>query len=318
MAHPLSELPALSGSMLTTSAIYANDTSLAGADRRAVKQLSKQNVVAITLAVAGMLFVWLLPLTALAGLLVLRRTLVRRRFLQLNNPILLRVTVVLAAITALLGLADFALSIWLAVSRGFATSMYWWGVAMIPASYPVFIASIIIGSIALKKSKQGVHKAAWQTLVRASEQRQSITSHYRISQRRVVSAVPVEADISVYVNPDSDCRARLLDAGIEETMLEDALDPMAEAQIEFRGGHMSAIVRWPNSHNELEQSTFSVSTCGVFLFANRLIIVLSDVQQLFEGRFFERVDTLQDVVVQLLRKITNNFETNLKRINPCS
>ena len=58
-----------------------------------------------------------------------------------------------------------------------------------------------------------------------------------------------------------------------------------------------------------------MGTGGLFLFRNRLFVTLADARPLFEGRAFRHVESLEDVVVRLLRGITRDFEASLKAIH---
>ena len=57
---------------------------------------------------------------------------------------------------------------------------------------------------------------------------------------------------------------------------------------------------------------------GIFLLANRVLVTLAYSRPLFEGHSFRHVESLGDVVVKLMRQITQDFEASLKAINVAS
>jgi magnesium transporter len=58
-----------------------------------------------------------------------------------------------------------------------------------------------------------------------------------------------------------------------------------------------------------------VASYGVYLFADHLIIVISEDIPLFEGKCFARVATLSDVVLRLIYRSISHFLEHLKTIN---
>ncbi|MEO0109056.1 MAG: CorA family divalent cation transporter, partial [candidate division WOR-3 bacterium] len=108
-----------------------------------------------------------------------------------------------------------------------------------------------------------------------------------ILEGRVVETTKAECPISVYVKPDSDERRTLVEVyGLDEHTLNSALDPDELARLEFEPGHTAFIFKLPKNYSAHDRLLFKVSSVGLFLFPERLIIVQSEDIALFEGRQF--------------------------------
>jgi magnesium transporter len=142
---------------------------------------------------------------------------------------------------------------------------------------------------------------------------------YRIENERIVEAPDQTAPILIYVNPDETERRFLVDSlKIDEHTLQSSLDPDEMARLEFEPSHVALVLKRPQSYSAKDQLQFKASTMGLFYFADRLVIVLSDDIYLFEGRVFQKVLSLADVLLKLIFRAIVHFLEHLKVINMIS
>ena len=142
---------------------------------------------------------------------------------------------------------------------------------------------------------------------------------YCISQGRVVDATDEPSPILVYVNPDPAERQHLIEeCKIDEHTLQSSLDPDELARVEFEPEYTALIVKRPRRYSAVDNFLFKVQSLGIFLFRDRLIILLGEEVQLFDRRQFSRLVTIQDVVLKLVFMSTWHFEEHLKVISACS
>ena len=333
------------------------DTALYAEDRARLDWLDRLLAWFVAVSVGGMLFVFLHAATGAMAWGYAAWLRARGRHYLGARPALWRASVALAALAAAACLGTWVAALVLVLVGGLAPTLRAWGRVLAPLAAPLVAAHVALGAVCIRRVRAAVKDEAWAALLAAAAQTQSGVQHYRITRRRrrVVPCAPEHAAITVLVNPLPRLRARLVAAtGIGDAILEDSLDPLQEARIEFRRGHMSAVIRIPEhchssgsggdednekerqqqeavevemeeeadgtqdrhlSASASEEREFRVGTGGLFLFRNRLFVTLADARPLFEARAFRHVESLEDVVVRLLRGLTRDFEGSLKAIH---
>jgi magnesium transporter len=140
---------------------------------------------------------------------------------------------------------------------------------------------------------------------------------YCIRDNRVVEAP--EGPISVYVAPDEAERRFLVDScRVDEHTLASALDPDELARLEFEPDHVAIIFKRPRNYSGRDGVMFKVTSCGVFMFRERLIIVQTEDLPLFEGKQFLRIAALPEILLKLINRSIFHFLEHLKVINSIS
>jgi magnesium transporter len=126
-------------------------------------------------------------------------------------------------------------------------------------------------------------------------------------------------NIYIYVNPDEQERRYLVDnLKLDEHTLASALDPDEQARIEFEPDHVAIISKRPRNYSSADSFVFRVASIGLFLFADRLILVLSEEVPLFQGKLYSKVSSLQDLLLKILYSSIFHFVEHLKVINAVS
>ncbi len=125
-----------------------------------------------------------------------------------------------------------------------------------------------------------------------------------------------EGAVHVYVSP-SEAEKRLLIEYylIDPHSLNSALDPDEISRMEFEDNHIAIILKQPRNYSAEDLLGFGVTSAGIFLFEDKLIIVQPEETSLFEyGRVSQRVKSLKGVVLRILHHSTNHFLEHLKII----
>jgi magnesium transporter len=144
-------------------------------------------------------------------------------------------------------------------------------------------------------------------------------SGFELRDGRVVESAAEGAPITVFIAPDDAERRQLIDTWkVDEHTLASALDPDEPARIEFEPEHAAIIYKRPRNYSGRDGAMFKVSSCGAFLFKERLFIVLPEDIHIFEGKQFNRVNTLSEVMLKLIYRSIFHFLEHLKIINQIS
>src|SRR3972149_11839907 len=125
--------------------------------------------------------------------------------------------------------------------------------------------------------------------------------------------------IYIYVNPDEQDRKQLVETfNLDEHTLASALDPDELARLEFEPEHQAVIFKRPRNYSSADRFVFKVASTGLFLFSDKLILVLGDDVSLFQGKQFAKVASLQDLVLKMIYSSIFHFNEHLKIINTVS
>ncbi len=127
------------------------------------------------------------------------------------------------------------------------------------------------------------------------------------------------APVLLYVQPDTEERRELIDRyRVDEHTLSSALDPDEVPRVEFEPEHLAVIFKRPKSYSAQDNFLFSVLSGGMFLFKDRLIVVLSENSPLFDSKQFAKVASPHDIMLKLLNRTIYHFLEHLKVITQVS
>jgi magnesium transporter len=140
-------------------------------------------------------------------------------------------------------------------------------------------------------------------------------TRFEIVQGHFVPTEKEHSSILVFTNPDETEKKYLIeDLKIDEHTLASALDPDELSRLEYEPEHTAIIFKRPRNYSAKDKLLFKVSSCGVFLFKNRLVIVQTEDLPLFDGKQFLNVQTLNEAVLKLLYRSIFHFLEHLKVI----
>lgn len=122
--------------------------------------------------------------------------------------------------------------------------------------------------------------------------------------------------VLVFINPDGDEKKRLVEEyKVDEHTLNSSLDPDEVSRLEFEPDHVALIFKMPRNYSEKDQLLFRVASTGAFLYKDRLIIVVPDDIPLFNGKPFNKIQSLSDLLLRLVSRSISHFRDHLKAIN---
>ncbi len=143
--------------------------------------------------------------------------------------------------------------------------------------------------------------------------------NYAIVNSKIVGTADPDCQISVFINPDEMERRYLVDElKIDEHTLSSSLDPDELSRLEFEPTHIAVIFKHPKNYSGREVLLFRVASAAVFLFKEKLAVVLSEDLPLFEGKSFAKVNSLSEVMIKLIYRSIFHFLEHLKIINMIS
>ena len=142
---------------------------------------------------------------------------------------------------------------------------------------------------------------------------------YSIVGGRIAHTPEGSTPVDVYVLPNDEERSYLInDLGIDEHTLRSTTDPDETPRIEFDPPYIAIIMKYPKNYSADDNFLFRVKSMGIFMFPERVVVVVDENVPLFLGKIAANVHTTQDVVLRLLMQTIRHFESHLRVINMCS
>jgi len=142
---------------------------------------------------------------------------------------------------------------------------------------------------------------------------------YHIIEGKLVENGSENCAVCVYVNPDDKERAALVNQfQIDEHTLNSALDPDELGRVEFEANHAAVIIKRPKRYSSTDNFLLKVSSVGLFLFSDKVIIVMPEEAVLFDSRHFARLRSIPDVLLKVIFRCIQHFEDHLKVIQQIS
>ena len=127
--------------------------------------------------------------------------------------------------------------------------------------------------------------------------------------------------VQVYINPDqAEKNSLLAQYDIDEHTLSSALDPDEISRVEFSPDYLSIIWKLPMNYSAQDNFVFNVTSVGLFLFKERLIIVLKEDTPLFLSgiRQLPKMNSPLEVILNFLYKTIHHYLEHLKVIKMIS
>jgi magnesium transporter len=144
-------------------------------------------------------------------------------------------------------------------------------------------------------------------------------TNYSLENGKIISSEDTKAEIQVIVNPsESEKRDLISTYDLDEHTIQSALDPDELSRFEHQGDHIAVIFKRPESQRGEDHFLFRVASTGLFLFAERLIIVSTEPLELGEVREYRDPGSLTTLALRLINHSIIHFREHLKIINQIS
>lgn len=142
---------------------------------------------------------------------------------------------------------------------------------------------------------------------------------YQIEKDRIEETNEETAPILVYILPDENEKKYLTESlNIDEHTLNSSLDPDELSRLEFEPEHIAIIYKRPQNYTDKEQLLFKVASAGIFIFSDKIIIILSEDIQVFDAKTFLKVKSFQMIALKLISRSILHYLEHLKIINMIS
>ena len=140
---------------------------------------------------------------------------------------------------------------------------------------------------------------------------------YNIIDKKIVGAA--EGTIKVYCNPTEEEKRYLIDYfKIDEHTLNSSLDDDELSRMESEPDHLALIMKSPRKYAPRDEFLFRIMSIGIFIFADKLIVISNDEIELFQGKQMQNVISHVDLLFKLIYRFIYHFYEHLKIINKIS
>ncbi|MBR4591746.1 MAG: magnesium transporter CorA family protein [Elusimicrobiaceae bacterium] len=142
---------------------------------------------------------------------------------------------------------------------------------------------------------------------------------YIISNKKLLETAEEKAQVYVYTNPTVEEQRFLVDSyQIDEHTLSSALDPDELPRLEFEPEHIVMIYKRPKNYSGKDQLEFKVASVGMFLFEDKLLIVIGEDIPLFVGKRFLSVSSIKEIFLKLIYNAISHYVEHLRIIHMIS
>ncbi len=139
---------------------------------------------------------------------------------------------------------------------------------------------------------------------------------FHIQAGKLRDCSDLTASVHVYIDPSEQERALLIERyRIDEHTLSSSLDPDEISRLEFEPDHVAIIFKRPRNYSAKDQFEFKVSSMGIFWFQDRCIFVLPEDGEMFEGKQFQKVGSLHELVLKFIYRTIFHYLGHLRTIN---
>jgi len=139
---------------------------------------------------------------------------------------------------------------------------------------------------------------------------------HELADGKVVASDRERPEILVFIAPDEAEKTVLqTEFRIDEHTLASALDPDEPSRLEFSDRFGALIINIPKNFTGQGQLLFKVASVGLFLYPDRLLVVVSEDLPLFTGRHFQAVRDLPDLFLKVIASSIHHYLEHLKVIN---
>ena len=142
---------------------------------------------------------------------------------------------------------------------------------------------------------------------------------YEIKDKKLLETDSSSAQVFLYTNPTVDEHRFLVESyQIDEHTLASSLDPDELPRLEFEPEHIAMIYKRPKNYSGKDQLEFKVASVGMFLFEDKLIVVLAEDIPLFVGKRFHSVSSIKEVFLKLVYNSISHYVEHLRIIHMIS
>lgn len=139
---------------------------------------------------------------------------------------------------------------------------------------------------------------------------------YKIDNHQLKQVEAETPDVWVVISPNDDEKKWLVENfKLDEHNFNSAFDPEEPARMETDADHLALIFKRPKNYSSKDHFMFKVSSMGLFLYKDKLIVAMSEDISLFSGKYFKQVIGIREIFLKLIYNSIFHFMEHLKVIN---
>lgn len=139
---------------------------------------------------------------------------------------------------------------------------------------------------------------------------------YKLENNQLVLTETEAPLVWLLIDPNEDEKKWVVsNFNLDEHNLNSAFDPEEPARMELEPDHLELIFKRPKNYSSRDQFMFKVSSMGLFLFKDKIIIAISEDLPLFSGKYFKHVEGIKEIFLKLIYNSIFHFMEHLKVIN---
>jgi magnesium transporter len=142
---------------------------------------------------------------------------------------------------------------------------------------------------------------------------------YDIIDKQLLATDKDEASILIYSNPTAEERQHLISIlPIDQHSLSSALDPDEISRLELKPNLTFMIWKHPENYSYKEEIRFNVSSIGIVLKSNQLVVIMAGKLSLFNDQQTYQIRNFPDALLTILSQTTRHYLEHLKVIKQIS
>lgn len=121
--------------------------------------------------------------------------------------------------------------------------------------------------------------------------------------------------IKIFIEPSENELELIRQMGISEHDINSAFDPEEISRLEiYETGEVFIIWKIPKNYSHKGQPVFNVSSIGIFISGNDIVIISPDEVGFFESKYFRNIATTYDILLSLIYSTINHYYGHLSGI----
>ena len=140
---------------------------------------------------------------------------------------------------------------------------------------------------------------------------------YDLLEGRLQPSEDENSPVLVYLDPTEQERHYLTnELALDEHTLSSALDPDELSRVEFEPAHLAVIYKRPKVYSASDNYLFRVTSTGVYLFEDKVVVVLSGDSPIFDhSKDLSNIRDFRDLLLRLMQRAIGQFNGHMKAMN---
>jgi len=140
--------------------------------------------------------------------------------------------------------------------------------------------------------------------------------YYKLLAGRIAATERNEAEITMLISPSlEELNALMKSCELDEHTIASAFDTEELARLEYEDDYTAIIFKKPKSYNAEDQFLFRITSFGIFVFTNKIIILSDTELPLLDEKRFSRITSLNMFMLKLLNYSAYHFSEHLRIIS---